>query len=294
MYQLTGKSYNVPQTKVFAELMTDTRLSSFRIFSQEIASPCSGIKPGGKDSSTRMCSSYCIPIFTHCYRMKKKIGYFTIMNRTPTLSRVAYYISIVFHPGLMPTFVFWLMLYHMEPLIIVGEQTRLPLLGLIFFGTFLVPTFMLFWLWRSGTIRSMSMPSREERPVPFLITTLFYGFFTFLFLEKTYFDRLLVFVLLGITISVLLATCISYFYKISMHSMGIGGATGLIFALQLHYGQWFDLRATLLPLLVCSGLVMTARLYLMAHSPGQVWLGWLLSFGVNFSVMQFYFALVSV
>lgn len=209
--------------------------------------------------------------------------------RNTATGRLSYYLSVILHPALMPTFVFWLMMYQLDPLVIVSSQSRLALLGLIFFGTFVVPTLMLFLLLRAGMIESMSLQHRHERFIPFLITTIFYAFLAFLFFKRVYFDRLLGFVLLGVTVSMFFAAVITRFYKISMHSIGMGGVAGVLMALQLHYGQWFDLRAVLLPVLVFSGLLMSARLYLRAHTPGQVWSGWLLSFSINFTALQLYF-----
>ncbi len=206
--------------------------------------------------------------------------------------RLAYGLSVLFHPGLIPTFAFWLLLYRFDPLVVVGDQARVPLLLLVFFGTFLVPMLMVYVLKRGGQVSSLSLEEQSERPLPFLITAVFYAFFTFLFFERTYFDQLLAFILAGITVSVLLAAFITRIYKISMHSLGLGGLVGALFALQLRYGHWIGFQEGLLFGLVASGLVMTARLYMQAHTPGQVWLGWTLSALINFGTMQVYFALV--
>ncbi len=189
----------------------------------------------------------------------------------------------------MPTVIVLWLLYGVEALLVIEPRVQLALLWLIFFATFVVPSAMLYFLKRGGFIESMSLRKREERPLPFMITTVFYGFFTYLFLDQANFDRLIAFNLVGITASMFLATFISRFYKISMHSMGIGGAMGVFIALQLHYGMWISVRTPILLFLVLWRLVMSARLYLRAHTMSQVWAGWLLSLVINFGALQLYF-----
>ena len=74
-------------------------------------------------------------------------------------------------------------------------------------------------------------------------------------------------------------------WKISSHMIGIGGITGLIFALSF--------RLQVLPIIymisvfLISGLVGYSRLKLNAHNPAQLYSGYLMSFFITFMIVLF-------
>ena len=78
--------------------------------------------------------------------------------------------------------------------------------------------------------------------------------------------------------------CINIFWKISAHSIGIGGLAGLLVSICLRMGLYMPLYITV-ALLLC-GIVASARLVLQVHTPAQVYLGLLLGFGVQYIIIQ--------
>jgi membrane-associated phospholipid phosphatase len=80
--------------------------------------------------------------------------------------------------------------------------------------------------------------------------------------------------LFGACLSILLVLAVSYFWKISTHLVGWGGLTGLILILSLRFHT--DLMLLLIISLLLSGSVAFARLKLDAHTPMQVYTGFLL------------------
>lgn len=84
--------------------------------------------------------------------------------------------------------------------------------------------------------------------------------------------------LLGCTFVIFIAEVISIFWRISLHTIGMGGLLGFFFELILH------MHGTSIPLLlfpflvVAAGLVGTARLYLQAHTPIQIFVGYIVGF----------------
>jgi membrane-associated phospholipid phosphatase len=90
----------------------------------------------------------------------------------------------------------------------------------------------------------------------------------------------------GIAVSVLLVAVISYFYKISAHAVGICGALG--YTLVISY--FFPYEEMIYPVAVfilLAGLLLSARLNLNVHTPGQVFTGGL--FGLVISILSFIF-----
>jgi hypothetical protein len=67
---------------------------------------------------------------------------------------------------------------------------------------------------------------------------------------------------------------ISLFWKISLHSAGIGGITGLIIILSVAYS--IDMTFFLSAAILISGLIITIRLVLNTHTVLQLVAGYVL------------------
>ncbi|MCS6822319.1 MAG: hypothetical protein NZ551_10675 [Microscillaceae bacterium] len=194
----------------------------------------------------------------------------------PIFTRIAYIISGLFHPLLLPSICFAILFYSVPNIVgHIKSEAKFNLLMLIFLLTFLLPIFSILLIYVLGRISSLTLESQQERNLPYIIASAFYAFSTYFFYTKLG-SLAVVYVILGLTtISIILVTIINFFWKISAHSVGIAGVWGFI--LGLHYR--FPTQELLYPLIVVSvvaGLLMTVRLYLDAHTPTQVWIGALL------------------
>lgn len=191
-------------------------------------------------------------------------------------------LAIVFHPALMPTLGYVLLfgLLNSEPF---GKKQGI-FLGLIFLGTFVVPAFFLLTLRYTGFIRTLSMERKEERLIPFLFTTVFYTILAYLILQKALSDFHVVILMGGVALSMCLVTLVTLVHKISVHSVGISGILGFIFGFQVVNSSLELLLPTAI-LFVLTGIVMSSRLYLAAHTPNQVWSGFLVGFGTCFGIV---------
>lgn len=182
---------------------------------------------------------------------------------------------------LIPSYLFYIICYQLPGVIL---RPLLPdrwlVLGIVFAFTFLLPTLAtgaLYWL---GQVESLTLPNRRQRPLPFLLATLSFAVATFLFQQQSNeFDPLLTHMMAGMTAAVLLTFLISLRWKISAHSVGVGGALGFLSVLQMsalsgESGVWW-----LIVIILLTGAVMSARLALNAHTSAQVWAG--LSLGVS-------------
>lgn len=74
-----------------------------------------------------------------------------------------------------------------------------------------------------------------------------------------------------------IALVISYSWRISLHTIGIGGILGLLLFFQLFQDQAFSSTAlTLIPVtIITAGVIGSARLYLNAHTPLQIYTGYI-------------------
>ncbi len=200
--------------------------------------------------------------------------------------KFAQLISHLFHPLLMPTYGF-MIIFFTKNYISTFTTVRLKILILVvtFIFTFLLPTINAFVLLKMGRIKSLGMESNEERVIPYSSAALYYFSLYYLFYNAE-FPNIFKILILGASVSIVLSLLINFKWKISAHTIGIGGIAGA--ALGIIYRLHIDLHFILMLVILVSGLVGYARLKLNAHTPAQVYTGFLLGFFVELLLMIFY------
>ncbi|GAA4379036.1 phosphatase PAP2 family protein [Hymenobacter koreensis] len=191
-------------------------------------------------------------------------------------------LSVVLHPLAVPTYLVALLAFGLPAGVLgLAASARGPLVGWVALFTFVLPalgTLLLVWL---GVVNSVELADRRQRPLPltlagmgFLAATLAVRF------TPRFHHALLVQVLAGITLALLCTLLITFWWKISAHAVGMGGAVGLLlllqeelFPTQTAVAGWAA-AATMLALAVAW-----ARLWLRAHTPAQVAAGFALGIG---------------
>lgn len=194
-------------------------------------------------------------------------------------SRFAHFLSAVLHPLLMPTFLFVLLLFRVPTVLgldAFSPSLRLSILVLVFVGTFMVPSLLIYYLYRSGYISSLQLTTLADRRLPYFLSALVYFITAYLFTFQMQGLSTLapeIGIIIGsIAVSILFVGIISLSWQISAHGVGIGGVVGVIGSLMLKFGLT-DLFVPLLLLVMLSGFVASARLRLNAHTPAQVGAG---------------------
>lgn len=200
-------------------------------------------------------------------------------------------ISVLLHPLLMPTYLFTLLAFLFPAsLYPITPSSRIWFLGILFMITFLLPVINIGFFRAFGVVKSMSMADREERIKPFIFITVLYLFFTWLLFQRNGFrfgDNLfnLLIIIDGL---VLFSLLITFFYKASIHSVGIWGVIGILLPLNKVIDDSAIFVVTLVAL-VLAGLVMSARLQLNAHTPREVLVGAVSGFSIGFFGMLLLF-----
>jgi membrane-associated phospholipid phosphatase len=201
------------------------------------------------------------------------------VNRT-----VAWALSVLFHPLLMPTFLFAIVLYYLPASVITfPPENRWVILLFVFLATFLLPSIGAWYLCRQGHVRSLSLTDRAERGLPLFFTGVCYAIISYLFYRDEVFDRLFFFIIGIITVQVFLTYIFSLFWKISAHSVGAGGALGILVVLNSLLPENYLLPLIVLFILI-AGAVMSARLALNAHTSEEVYAGFALGFAFSVGV----------
>ncbi|MCE6988583.1 hypothetical protein [Dyadobacter sp. CY323] len=208
-------------------------------------------------------------------------------------NRLAFILSVVFHPLIITTYLFAL-LFGLSPDLVGVSAFELPALGslllLLFLNTFIAPAIIIYYFRKMGVISSLHADSADERRLPYLACIVVYALATYLFgwqLQPIGELAPQISVILGsVTVSQVLVAMISYFWKISAHATGIGGALGILSGLLMRFDETVLLFPIVITILV-AGWVMSARLQMNAHNPAQI-LGGLFC-GVLVSSMTIYF-----
>jgi membrane-associated phospholipid phosphatase len=182
----------------------------------------------------------------------------------------------------MPTILFSVLLYFSPAVFGIANETMQWLLVIrIFFTTFLIPLLSMLLMFKFRTVSSLMLDDKNERFMPFLTTTLVYMLATYLFMRQMQGYYTMIVVLSSITFSIALVTMITVFWKISAHSVGICGVIGFLFGFYQKYADPL-LFYPILVVILLAGMLMSARLYLNAHTPAQVFTGGILGLIISF------------
>jgi membrane-associated phospholipid phosphatase len=175
------------------------------------------------------------------------------------------------------------LIYGANHLVKVSYFDNRFLVGVIFLTTFVIPLLSIVMMRLTKNITSFTMHSKEERILPFSMISLFYMITTYLFYLKFRIDPSLILALVVITINVIILTSATFFLKVSAHMTGISGLVAVIFAISLKYPT-YDYLEFLVGSIIVAGLVGSSRLCLNAHTPIEIFIGFIIGFFTCFSI----------
>lgn len=182
-------------------------------------------------------------------------------------------ISYVFHPLLMPTYAIYILLnIHTYFAMIIPEEVKWKLLGMIFLVTFIFPLIMSYLFLRVKVIKSIEMKSQEERVFPLIVTAMFF-YLNYYLLNDLDISPLYSFFAIGATGLVVVTLIINFFWKISMHMIALGGLFGTLLGISLEF--YANIPLLIFASIFVGGLTGFARLRLTAHAPAQIYTGFL-------------------
>ena len=199
--------------------------------------------------------------------------------------RIAKILTFVFHPLFVP-FYMLLILLNVNTFfaMLIPVKVKLLLSGLVFLTTILLPFLIVFLLYRLKLVKSFYLESREERIYPLLAVAAFY-YITYYLLKSFPISFIFSYYMLGSTFLTVLAMIISFYRKISLHMMGIGGMLGLLMGLSLNLNldlTWFVIAAIIL-----GGFLGFDRIQSNSHRPSEIYSGFLVGAGVMFLLFIF-------
>jgi hypothetical protein len=195
-------------------------------------------------------------------------------------------ISYIFHPLFIPTYVFLFLLkaFPYEFADITEWQLQMKLFG-VFWLTAFFPAFAVFLLWRLKFSNSIFLRTQKERIVPYVITMFFYWWMYYL--SRNFQDQPIVlrFFFMGIFIATVFGLILNNYFKISLHAMGIGGATTAIILFSIYYHLNFGAVISI-SILLC-GIVCTSRFLVSDHTNKEIYTG--LAVGIGCQLLAYWF-----
>ena len=198
----------------------------------------------------------------------------------------AQFFSYLLHPVFIPVYVTaYLALMH--PLLFAGfsKTERLTTIAIVFLNTCFFPLMTVILLKALGFIQSIQLHTQKDRIIPYIASGIFYFWAYSVFKGQTDYPTILIVFLLGIFLSSSAALIANIYYKVSMHAIGMGGATGILLLLLLQHNllpAWPLSAAFLL-----SGVVLSSRLVIKSHSPFDAYSGFII--GLLLQGVAYYF-----
>jgi len=121
-------------------------------------------------------------------------------------------------------------------------------------------------------ISSLHLVKRKDRIAPFVFIAAYYVFAAYFLITKISLGPLFDTLIITIALMVGSVAIITLFWKISVHSIGVAGILGFIIG--MNYNSPDSLFYwPILGWVLTLGFTMSARLYLNAHKPLEVWVG---------------------
>ncbi len=189
---------------------------------------------------------------------------------------IALIFSTLFHPVVIPTLgMFILLQLNTYIRFAVAPGARRLILLLVFINTAIAPVLSLLIMKRTGYVKTLTLEERNERILPLLLATALF-FITYYMLRQITLPSIVYFYIISATLLLLVTLMASFFWKISIHMVALGGITAFLIITSLLLRT--DVSRLIIAALVASGITGSSRLILKAHTPVEVYAGYMLGF----------------
>lgn len=200
--------------------------------------------------------------------------------------RIAKFISIVFHPLLIPTYIIAVLInLHAYFALIIPFDAKWKIIMLVFITSAAFPAMLLIGMYRLNLLKSLTMDNKEERLYPYIASTVFFFMSYYMIAQVNIW--VYAYCLLGAAILSGISLLINVKWKISAHMVSMGAALGAVVSLQALESS-LDLLWLISLIILLSGLVGFARLRVGTHTQAQIYLGYIMGF-VGMMLLFFFY-----
>ncbi len=200
---------------------------------------------------------------------------------------IARVFSTLFHPLFIPTLGMFVLL-QLNTYInysLPGAARRFIIL-IIFINTAIVPVLSVLIMKRTGHVSSYILEKRSDRIFPLLVAAVMF-FMTYYLLQQLSIPSLIYFFIMAATILILAALLVTLSWKISLHMVSMGGFTAFLIIASLILRA--DISWIVAASFLVSGITAASRIHLGAHTPAQVYSGYML--GMVTMILLFLFVM---
>jgi hypothetical protein len=182
------------------------------------------------------------------------------------------FVTIIFHPLFLVLYGLLLIFTMPDLLVYMPGTIRKVLFTMVLVNNVILPVAILPLLRLRNVITSYTLSERSERVVPLMVGSLMY-FVSAVMIFRFHLPGMIKAFMFASACVGFTAALLNLRWKISVHSMGAGAmvATVLVLSFKMYTGLLWIMAAVFMT----AGLVMAARLYLRAHTPAQVYFGFL-------------------
>ena len=192
------------------------------------------------------------------------------------MQSIAKIISYLFHPLLIATYGCLIVFFGLTDtiyFIFTPFKLKLVLTLTVFAFTFLLPVLNLLIMYKLNYVSSLMIENRKERTFPLIMTALCYFGLFYMIYDFNIWPAIKLFILGG-GLCILFAAIINLWWQISAHMIGVGGLIGVLLA--ICYFMQMPILMSICGCLVIAGWIGFSRLKLKAHTPTQVYVGFVL------------------
>lgn len=188
---------------------------------------------------------------------------------------VAGFISYILHPIFVPLYVAAFLLY-LHPSYFSGfsERAKQQVFLIIVLNAVFFPLITTLLLKGVGFIDSVFLRTRKDRIIPYIVCGIFFFWTYTVFRQQELYPPILSSFWLGVFLSSSAALIANIYFKISMHTLGMGGWLGLFIVISQSNSMLMTWPLSIAILL--SGFVATSRLIISGHTEKEIYSGFLI------------------
>ena len=195
----------------------------------------------------------------------------------PAIKWPASFLSYIFHPIFVPLYAIAFLVY-IHPSYFTGFSERRKLFTILIsaYNLIFYPLLSIVLLKAVGFIDSVFLRTRKDRIIPYMACGIFFFWAYTVFKKQEMYPPIMASFILGVFLAASAGLIANIYYKISMHAIGMGGWLGLFWVVAL--SNTMLMTWPLAIVLLCTGVVCTARLILTDHTEKDIYSGLIIGF----------------
>lgn len=194
------------------------------------------------------------------------------MQKSGALETIARITGYVFHPLLMASIAVIVLFNSGHYLSVVNANIRDVIYSIFIILTFVLPALFIPVLYYFKVISSIETQIKKEKLIPLMSVIIIYAL-AYYFMQKVSMPAILLKVIAASISSMIVYFIILFFWNISIHLSALGGLLG--FVIYLGINSNLNVLLTGFLVIIVSGIVASAQLFLQRHNPAQVYVGFI-------------------